>query len=1098
MEEQESAAQLQELEQTPEPTAATGEPKVLLEEAKDAIKTLPDNAQNIQATVQSVTNHALGFLSTASNETLGACLVGLSATTYLVLGRVGLVLIGVVGGVVLHASWEGSTADVAEKSKEEKRRKEVGVDVLHRVLDWRTKAPETVDGSGDGVGSFTSSLHTRKQLDYSEFKPETAAALNDLTDAVIRDYVRWWYTPVLPSEELFPTSSRKTLTAFILSISNHLSRKRPADTFLDFLANSSSIVVVFLNELASALTALPSAAAPEAVATYLISKPDSSLSQILDRKNQERKLDIVAEDVLQTYLDSKTYNCEPARVFLREVLAKLILEKTVQSCSKADWVNGWIVYLLEEGEPEIMNVIDTGVSGECGEQLQNVKKQMIAHDENASAEAKRTEEKVQQHKRVVSKAQEAMDEAMKEAQRLTQLIAEEDAKRQREQGSVNASVSDLSEVTTQGMATPTSSQSDINGESDMATSRNMSTESFGNVLTERTNGSSSTLPSINTSTTPAPVSASAPQRAVPTPFTSFDQLIPQLPTALLGEDEKPTKEPLTLSNATLSIFDDSMPGEKGVIRSKPNVDYLIQIEPRSSHHPGWMIARKYADFETLHEIIKRLSVISGVGFTETHPTLPAWKGHTKASLRGELERYLNDAVKFKPLAESEGLKRFLEKDQGLRSSPHASNKGGFPGIGWPTPSAFENMGKGMMDALTKAPKEVAGGGKALFGGVTSVLGGVGSIGQRKQSVNSGSRSRSSTSTTATTPKSGHIRVDSTPVGLSLNRKSQDGLTSQESLRLSPIVDQQPAPIPQMDRKPSYNPEVEAERVPRLSSSSKASLHARSAKSSREPSRASSIRESLDELSPTMGGDQILNLPPLPTDISDDYGSPATSSPLRNVRNSEEISRVLKISSRKQSEADIPSVPTLPPRPFENNVPTSPPKHPKRSLPKLPLSEDETKNVVELLFAVINELYTLSSAWNIRRTLLTAAKTYLLRPGNPQLESIRVLLQSSVLDANTSDPGLAAHIKLLRANALPTADELETWPPPLAEREREALRVKARRLLMERGVPQALMSVMGQAASGEALGKVFDCLQVEEVARGLVFGLLLQAVRAVTQ
>src|SRR3954451_11700486 len=42
----------------------------------------------------------LRFFATASNETLGACVVGLCASTYLVLGRVGLVLIGAVGGVV--------------------------------------------------------------------------------------------------------------------------------------------------------------------------------------------------------------------------------------------------------------------------------------------------------------------------------------------------------------------------------------------------------------------------------------------------------------------------------------------------------------------------------------------------------------------------------------------------------------------------------------------------------------------------------------------------------------------------------------------------------------------------------------------------------------------------------------------------------------------------------------------------------------------------------------------------------------------------------------------------------------------------------------
>jgi hypothetical protein len=48
------------------------------------------------------------------------------------------------------------------------------------------------------------------------------------------------------------------------------------------------------------------------------------------------------------------------------------------------------------------------------------------------------------------------------------------------------------------------------------------------------------------------------------------------------------------------------------------------------------------------------------------------------------------------------------------------------------------------------------------------------------------------------------------------------------------------------------------------------------------------------------------------------------------------------------------------------------------------------------------------------------------------------------------------------------------------------------------MPAALNGVMGQAASGEALGRVFDAVQMPGVARGLVFGLVLQGLRAVTQ
>jgi len=87
---------------------------------------------------------------------------------------------------------------------------------------------------------------------------------------------------------------------------------------------------------------------------------------------------------------------------------------------------------------------------------------------------------------------------------------------------------------------------------------------------------------------------------------------------------------------------------------------------------------------------------------------------------------------------------------------------------------------------------------------------------------------------------------------------------------------------------------------------------------------------------------------------------------------------------------------------------------------------------------------------------------------------------------------------VRANTLPTEAELKAWPKEMSAEEKEKLRVKARKMLVERGMPQALTSVMGQAASGEALGKVFDCLQVERVARGVMFGLLLQGMRAVVQ
>jgi hypothetical protein len=808
-------------------------------------------------------------------------------------------------------------------------------------------------------------------------------------------------------------------------------------------------------------------------------KPDSNLASVLDLKHQATKLDLVAEDILQNYLEPKTYNCRPAHVFLREIMAKVVLEMTVASCSKPEWINGWIVYLLEDGEPELLNAIDAVVEGSTGDHLQNVTNQTKQHEEIVKSVAIDEERRnTANHKRVVSKAQEAMDEAMQEAQRLTQLIAEDDAKRlkdQQQHASTTSINDDISESTTQGISTPTSSQSDATNDhdNDGRTSGSVSMEGSRSMVSE------------------AP---SSPQKAA---FTSFDQLVPaQPPTALLANSpEKPP--PLTLYNANIAIFDDSIPGDKSIIRAKPNLEYLIQIEPSSSHYPGWMIARKFPDFETLHEILRRIATISGVpGFTEAHSTLPAWKGHTKASLRGELERYLNDAVRFKPLAESEGMKRFLEKDTGLNRSPNTSNKGGFPGIGWPSPAAFETMGKGMIDALAKAPKEVAGGGKALFGGVTGVLGNVGSLGPKKSNSTS-SVGRSSTSS----PAAKHSRAESTVSELPTHIRTESLVSlhpsrrqSQDSLRSSPIVDTQPAPMAQMERRPSYTPENDKRR-PSSSSYER----------SRNNSRAPSLRESM-EFSPIHGGDQILTLPPPPSYMPDDYGLSVSHAPPFPSRKS--LPENDSMHSHHPSRASTTSLPLPSDAPplstrrrlsTASTTPAAPPK-PAGTSPKSfpPFTEQETQVTIELLFAVINELYTLSSAWQIRRTLLNAAKTFLLRPGNPQLDSIRQLLQSTVLEENTSDAGMASHIRKMRANTLPTEAELKVWPKEMSAEEKERLRVKARKLLVERGMPQALTSVMGQAASGEALGKVFDCLQVEKVARGVVFGLLLQGMRAVVQ
>ena len=407
-------------------------------------------------------------------------------------------------------------------------------------------------------------------------------------------------------------------------MSTHLSRKRPADNLVDFVTRSSSFMIIFFQELSNAILASPGDTAGEAVDLYLKMKRDSTLANILDSDYQMKQFSNAAEDILQNYLEPKTYNCKPAQTFLKQILAKVVLEMIVVSCSKPEWINGWIVYMLEEGEPELMNAIDAGVEGSSG-QLQNVKNEV----ERRQAESPVSPRDLK-HKRVVSQAQEAMDDAMKEAQRLSQMIAEEDAKRLREklqdkrQTSSSTLNDDQSESTTQGVVTPTSSQSETveNEANDLGIS-NLPLQASSQVDTH----------------SPARVEDS-PKHESQRSFTSFDQLVPNAPPTALMSSPPPAPPPLTLHNGKMSIFDDSVPGEinQATIKSKPQVEYLIQIEPASHHHTGWMTARKFTDFETLHEVLRRIAAVTGAtGFTEAHAALPHWKGRTKAALRADLE-----------------------------------------------------------------------------------------------------------------------------------------------------------------------------------------------------------------------------------------------------------------------------------------------------------------------------------------------------------------------------------------------------------------------------------------------------------------------------
>lgn len=1012
----------------------------------------------------SLGTRALYFISTATPGTLAGIAVAFSGITYAILGRLGLLVIGALAGVAAFATLEARNPEIARVVRGER-----GTEVLDRVwLDLQSTRSQ--DAHADATHDQDDVLKT-----FDDFGPETREALGGLVDAVIRDYVKWWYSPIIPTDSSFPLACRKTLNAYLLSLSNRMSRKRPADAFLDLLTNCSSIIIVFMSELAAAYADLPpetSVTAADAVYHYLASHPDSRLAILLNQRQQAVKFKTVADDLLG-FLDQSAQNCDPARVFLREILANSVLETTLQTCSKAEWINGWIVYLLEAGEPDLNQAIDVGMQTGRDTSDNNVFADLdgnvgnigIAKPGRPSTDTERSRRKESMgHRKRLSKADEKLEESAAELE-LHQLPTPDEAPRTAHAGLFVSSMSGRSKESLPEVDAPSQFGSSA-AEKSPAPLSSVKTPPQGTVSGEFPARSEvENLPMTPRSAKASSSDGSSPPGSSGQQFTSFDQIVSSAEDHG-REDEARKKVPLTLHNASFTLHDDST-GDSSKIRSKPSWDYLIQVEPSSAAYPGWMIVRRYSDFETLHEILRRIANISGAtAFTELHKVLPGWRIHTRESLRGELERYLRDACWYQSLAESEGMKRFLEKSQG---HTHGNSKS----FGW------DSVGKNMLDVLNMGPKGAVEGGKNLVGGVSGVFNNFSALGRK-----STNQSMDLTPSSSRLSISGHSPATTAKSPVRSERASMDS-------QRSSVISTQPGKMAPMDRRPSHQSQSEndgdggrAGRAERTESWSGPA----SARPSREHSRTSSLAPLH---SPATASLDFMKLPPPPDEMGDDYEASVNGEEAGARVDEGTATHATPRSSMQAAASPAAAAPTT------NGAGAKKPAAAKQGKQYSQMSEHETRVAVELLFAVINEMYTLSSAWNIRRTLLAAAKSFLLRPGNPSLLTVQSLIQTSVLDANTSDAGIAASLRRLRENTVPTEAERAAWPPEPTADERDRLAVKARRLLIQSGVPAALMGVMGQAATGEALGRVFDSLQIEEVARGLVFGLILQGVRIVT-
>lgn len=198
------------------------------------------------------------------------------------------------------------------------------------------------------------------------------------------------------------------------------------------------MIVVFLNELSTALETASSSTAPEqSIVQYLESFPDSSLANVLADQQQRKKLNMIGDDILSSFLDQKAYSCSPVRDFLREILAGVIFQSILSNLSRPEFINGWIIYLLSEGESEIMNAIDAGVQGARNQGVTASKNPDVSNPSDLNAADNVESSPQTSFGTSEQQPNNGDEEAIWETKRLSAMIAAQDAERQDSQQTVH-------------------------------------------------------------------------------------------------------------------------------------------------------------------------------------------------------------------------------------------------------------------------------------------------------------------------------------------------------------------------------------------------------------------------------------------------------------------------------------------------------------------------------------------------------------------------------------------------------------------------------------------------------------------------------------
>ncbi|EWC46814.1 hypothetical protein DRE_04059 [Drechslerella stenobrocha 248] len=930
--------------------------------------------------------------------------------------------------------------------------------------------------------------------DFSSLNPKIASAMDELCNAIVKDCINSWYTPLIPDDISFPAICHQHLTQTFLRLSRRMHQKRPAEIFIAIVANMSDTVIMFMQELSQALSSTRDI--KTGIRAYVKANRGSALAIMMNKGHQHRELSFAAQEIIQQYVSDDLTSSEPVVLFLRQVLRSTVLWNMVETFSDPEFINEWIIYLFEckdstpskEGVGAVLQAFDRSVAGAAQSSLPVV-----------SAVVPELVSVIQSPTDGLSK-----EEVYSPVGTLGQAGSGDD---QRPFPQVSTTIlQDSQFITKSPTQSPFQSRPQSQSQSPTVRKENLPTfpaqtngmngghhphetvqyESIPNgkyTAEERKSldgTSSGQIPSRHQSQTQSPVD-------VPSHSPTDDSLrrssnasshvslseLSMTPYKTSSESSRSGTDPsqtepkpvaISLFSARVTVLDSGPAfNPPRVLKAKPKSQFMIQVEPLDA--AGWIVMKTYQDFELLHDTLIKLATPTGstkykLAYSEG---LPAWKDRTSDELVSLLELFLRIALSEEGLANSETIFKFFQKDEVRRERERQERIEN--NVFWRSGAQIENVGKNILGTITKAPLTASEGGKAFLGGIKRALT------SQTPTHSPGAGERENIRSPFAFIKSNSVSRSTFGIG------SNDDSTISEKSSMS--VDRDDASISgsQTDRAPGPNRgrfslRIDFPRSFTIGDSNPPLPPRRAASASR--TRASNYT---------------------PMNEEDDPQSARPASLLEEqTESTREGSMTFDTAIPELNGISLP----LPPSEIDNDkfAATTAPAATMAAAAHEGITEPETQVVLGIMFSIINELYGLSTAWMIRRSFLNIAKSVILLPGNSTLFHMRNMIQADVLEANTSPEAIADYMRQIRKNSLPSEAERKEWETTHKSRtdeEKEELRRKARVVLSE-SLPQGLTALLGVNQTKEALSQLFDALQERDVARGLWTSLLGKSVQ----